>query len=248
MEYLVRPWFKQWWGVIIIIFLAIILFFLAVSAFYFVGEIKNSSLKINRAKQPISGQKYGAASSDSYWLGSANAKITIVEFGDFACPVCEKAFPTTGQIRQNYKNDVKFIWRDFPVVTEYSSFLALAGRCAGEQGLFWPMHDKLFQNQNAIYSLADQFSADTTSTQFTNQLTNLLVSLANQSGADTVKFKDCLDKQKYLPQIQKDLTDGQAFGIIGSESGTPTYFINGYKIAGDVPYDMFVKIIEEMKK
>ncbi len=219
------PWYKKWWGVIIIIFLAIILFFLAASAFYFVGEIKNASLKLNQPSQPLSGQKYEAAGRDNYWLGSPTAKITIVEFGDFACSNCEKAFSTTGQIRQNYKNNVKFIWRDYPVVAEDSASLAMAGRCAGEQGLFWLMHDKLFQNQGI--NKVDQ-----------------LVAIANQIGADTVKFQNCLNQQKYLKQIQEDLSDGQNFGI----TGTPTYFINGYKIEGDVPYETFVKIIEELKK
>ena len=228
MEYSNKNWYKRWWGVLIVIILAMILFFLAASAFYFIGEIKNARLKLKQT-EPIrqlaaSGQKYEAA-NDGYWLGSANAKITIVEFGDFACPVCLQAFPTVREISSKYKNDIKFIWRDYPVVQDYSDLLALAGRCAGEQGLFWPMHDKLFQNQGV--DQPDQLAA-----------------LANQVGADLKKFNGCFNQQKYLPQIQKDLEDGQSFNI----AGTPTYFINGYKLTGNVPYDIFVKIIEELKK
>ena len=161
---------------------------------------------------------------DSYWLGSDKPKVTIIEFGDFACPHCEEAFPTIREISVKYKDDIKFIWRDYPVVADYSALLALSARCAGEQGLFWPMHDKLFQNQGV--STADQLSI-----------------LANQIGADLTRYNDCVNKQKYLAQIQKDLTDGQSFEI----SGTPTYFINGYKVEGNMPYDMFVKIIDELK-
>jgi protein-disulfide isomerase len=58
------------------------------------------------------------------------------------------------------------------------------------------------------------------------------------------RYNDCMTKQKYLAQIQKDLTDGQSFNI----SGTPAYFINGYKVEGNIPYDTFIKIIEEFKK
>ena len=224
MEYLNKKWYKRWWGALIIIILVIILSFLAASAFYFIGEIKNARLKLSQAKPELSGQKYEAA-NEGYWLGSAKAEITIVEFGDFACPACENAFPTIREISLKYKNDIKFIWRDYPVISDYSATLALAARCAGEQKLFWPMHDKLFQNQGV--SAADQ-----------------LIALANQVGADPAKFKDCLDRQRYLPQIQKDLTDGQAFGI----AGTPTYFINGYKLEGDVPLEIFIKIIEQLKK
>jgi protein-disulfide isomerase len=236
MEYSNKTWYKQWWGVLIIIILAIVLFFLAASAFYFIGEIKNAKLKLSQAgsirQLAESGQTYDAASGDHYWQGSANAKITVVEFGDFACPACEKAFATTGTLRLKYKDDIKFIWRNYPIVTDYSATLALAGLCAGEQDLFWPMHDKLFQNQGVGQTDNKAAQADE------------LKNLANQIGADQIKFKDCLAKQKYLPQIQKDLTDGQSFGI----AGTPTYFINGYKLAGDVPYDIFVKIIEQLKK
>ena len=251
-----KIWFKRWWGVLIIIISAIILFFLALSASYFIGEIKNAKLKSSQTSQTQTGQnlggsKYDAAVGDHYWLGSANAKITIVEFGDFACPSCLSAYHAIGEISAKYKNDIKFIWRDYPIIAEYSTDLALAARCAGDppvsgsgndQNLFWRMHDKLFQNQAAIASLAVQYSADPT--QFNEQLTNLLVSLANQVGADPVKFKACLNQQKYLPGIQKDLADGKNFGI----TGTPTYFIDGYKLAGDVPVEVFTKMIEQLKK
>lgn len=225
MESSNKTWYKRWWGVLTIIIFALILFFLAASAFYFIGEIKNAKLKLSQTGPRLSGQTYPAANNEGYWLGSASAKITVVEFGDFACPVCLQAFPTVREISSKYKNDIKFIWRDYPVVQDYSDLLALAGRCAGEQGLFWPIHDKLFQNQGV--DQPDQLAA-----------------LANQVGADLIKFKNCFNQQKYLPQIQKDLEAGQSFDI----AGTPTYFINGYKLAGDVPLDIFVKIIEELKK
>jgi len=234
MEYSNKIWYRKWWGVLIIIILAIVLFFLAASAFYFLGEIRNAKLKLklSQAGRELTGEQYPAAASNSYWLGSTNAKITIVEFGDFACPVCLQSFPTVREISLKYKNDIKFIWRDYPVVSDYSATLALAGRCAGEQGLFWPMHDKLFQNQGVGQTDNKAVQADE------------LNALANQIGADQVKFKNCLNQKKYLPQIQKDLSDGQNFGI----AGTPTYFINGYKLAGDVPLDVFIQIIEQLRK
>ena len=225
MENLKKIWYKTWWGVAILFFLAILLFVLTVGVFYVAGTVKNAKNKSNQAVSKLNGPIFKAADGEHYWLGTDGAKITIVEFGDFACPVCEKAFPTIREISLKYKNDIKFIWRDYPVVQNYSALLALSARCAGEQGLFWPMHDKLFQNQGV--NTADQLTA-----------------LANQVGANTARFKDCLSQQKYLPQIKKDLADGQTFGNLG----TPTYFINGYRIPGDIPYDVFVEIIEELKK
>lgn len=226
MDYQIKPWPKRWWGKLIIILLTIFLIFAVAIGFYIYNSVKELKQQAGLIRQLAeSGEQFKAADGDHYWLGSAKAPVTIVEFGDFACPVCEKSFPTIREISQKYKNDVKFIWRDYPVVAEYSALLALAGRCAGEQGLFWPMHDKLFQNQGV--NAAGQLSA-----------------LANQVGADTARFNDCLTKEKYLSQIQKDFADGQTFG----NTGTPTWFINGYKVAGDIPYDTFVKIIEELKK
>jgi protein-disulfide isomerase len=222
MEYTDKPWFKAWWGILVIIFLTIALIFLVAIGFYIYESVKTAQ-KSSGVK--LSGQQYNAADDDHYWLGSTKAPITIVEFGDFACTNCEQAFPTIREISLKYKNDIKYIWRDYPIVADYSALLALGGRCAGEQGLFWPMHDKLFQNQGI--SSVNQLSA-----------------LANQIGADTTRFNDCLNQQKYLTQIKKDLTDGQEFGI----SGTPTYFINGYKIEGNIPLGTFIKIIEELKK
>jgi protein-disulfide isomerase len=228
MENDIKPWLKNLWGKLVIIFLTIILIFLVAIGFYIYDSAKVAKEKIDLK---LSGQQYDAAGSDlpaqagHYWTGTDKAKITIVEFGDFACPVCKQAFSTIREIGLKYKNDIKLIWRDYPVVAEYSDLLALGGRCAGEQGLFWPMHDKLFQNQGV--NTANQLNA-----------------LANQIGADTTRFNNCMTKQKYLPQIKKDLADGQTFG----NTGTPTYFINGYKIPGNIPYDTFVKIIEELKK
>lgn len=218
-----KPWYKTWWGIIIIIILTLILIFLVAFSFYIYNSVK--VIKGGSATAKLSGKTYQAADDDHYWLGSANGKITIVEFGDFACPHCEEAFSTVRQIGLKYKNDIKLIWRDYPVVADYSAILALAGRCAGEQGLFWPMYDKLFQNQGV-------------------STVKELNELANQIGADTTRFNNCLTQEKYLTKIQKDLSDGQSFGI----SGTPVFFINGYKVEGAIPYDTFVKIIEELKK
>lgn len=232
MERSNKPFYKTWRVILLIIFLAIIMIFLAAAGFYFFSLVKKSRHELYKRGAKLSGQQYPAADDNlpagqagHYWLGAAKPKITVVEFGDFACPVSEKSFPTIRELSLKYKDDIKYIWRDYPVVQDYSALLALAARCAGEQGLFWPMHDKLFQNQGVSTGVE-------------------LAALASQVGADAAKFNDCLSKQKYLPQIQKDFANGQSFG----NAGTPTWFINGYKIGGDIPYDIFVKIIEELKK
>ncbi|OGK14260.1 hypothetical protein A2861_01820 [Candidatus Roizmanbacteria bacterium RIFCSPHIGHO2_01_FULL_38_15] len=78
--------------------------------------------------------------------GKADAKVTIVEFSDFECPFCIRAFPTVKQIQKEYPNDVKIVYKHFPLTSihPHAQAAAEASMCAAEQGKFWEYHDKLF--------------------------------------------------------------------------------------------------------
>ncbi|QQG44757.1 MAG: thioredoxin domain-containing protein [Candidatus Roizmanbacteria bacterium] len=83
--------------------------------------------------------------------GPPNAKVTLVEFSDFQCPYCIRAYPTVKQILQTYLNDVKFVYKQFPL-TNIHPFAQKAGEaslCAADQGKFWEYHDKLFETQTS---------------------------------------------------------------------------------------------------
>ncbi|MFH0923723.1 MAG: thioredoxin domain-containing protein [Candidatus Falkowbacteria bacterium] len=219
-------WYKKWWGILLIIFAIFILSLIVASGFYVfdVARKIKSGEPANRnilSQSVINGKQYSAEGDGNYWIGSAKPKVTIVEFADFACSYCKNSFSKIREISVKHKDDVKIIFRDYPMHEESLS-LAMAGRCAGEQGLFWLMHDKLFQNQGAA---KDQ-----------------LVGLAKQIGADTVKFSQCLDSDKYAAQIQKDYAEGEKLGV----AGTPTWFINGYMVKGDIPYEVFAGVVEEL--
>ncbi len=86
--------------------------------------------------------------------GSANAKVTIVEFSDFECPFCQKAYPTVKQILSTYPNDVKLYYKHLPLVQIHpdAQRAAEAAQCAKAQGKFWQYHDKLFESQGATAS------------------------------------------------------------------------------------------------
>lgn len=220
-------WYKKWWGIAVISFGMLFLIFLIAFSFYVYDIIKKTKKEGLPAKI-ASGANYNEkdfkislGNNNNYWLGAADAKIVIVEFGDFACPVCKNSYPKIREIGIKYKNNVKIIFRDYPL-KENSPDLTMAGRCAGEQGLFWPMHDKLFQNQRVYQK-------------------NNLTELANQIGADTKRFSDCLESEKYLTQIRKDFSDGELLKI----TGTPTWFVNGYKIEGDAPMKVWEEIINK---
>jgi protein-disulfide isomerase len=176
-------------------------------------------------KQPIAAQKFIIPErSADYYFGASTSKVTIVEFADFACPYCQEEYGVVRSIGIKYKDSVKIIFKDFPL-HDNSLDLAMAGRCAGQQGLFWAMHDKLF-------SLQGQFA------------TSSLIDMAVSIGANRTAFTDCLNNKKYLTSIRADYNDGQSLGV----TGTPTFFINGYKIVGTIPENKFEEIIEQFLK
>jgi len=84
--------------------------------------------------------------------GPTNAKVTIVEFSDFQCPACISAFPVVNQVLQAYPNQIRFVYKEFPLTSihPYAQKAAEAALCANAQGKFWEFHDKLFsiQSQN----------------------------------------------------------------------------------------------------
>lgn len=225
-----NKWYKKWWGILLSIFGTFFLILIIASGFYIANEVKkiksNGSISrpVFNAAKYTEQRKKQVEGNDNYWAGAANPKINIVEFADFSCAYCKNSFTKIREISLKYKKDVKIIFRDYPVY-KHSLDLAMAARCAGEQGLFWLMHDKLFQNQG-IYEK------------------NQLLKLADQIGADIDKFNDCFTNKKYLKQIQKDFIDAEKLEI----SGTPTWFINGQKVAGDIPYELFTVIVEELIK
>lgn len=210
--------------------LAVFLGFIFACIFYIfylvkTGEWKNgqpASEKLNNST--IDENKLKGITKDNYWFGSSKPKVTIIEFGDFSCAQCKEAFPTVREIVSTYK-ETKIIFKDYPVISTDSANLASAGRCAGEQGFFWPMYDKLFLNQGV--------------TQRQD-----LIELAKQVGADTERFANCFDNKKYEAKIKQDFQDGNDLNI----SGTPTWIINGYKIEGAPPREAFIGIIDELLK
>jgi len=223
---------KKWWKIFLFSVLTLLAIFLVAGVFYVINlastlegkEYNYSSILNQLEKYPTATDNTKITGLNNYWLGSSRPKLEIVEFGDFNCPNTKNSFTKIRELGLKYQDSVKIIYRDYPVY-EDSMDLALAGRCAGEQGLFWLMHDKLLTQQ-------DNFSL------------NDLSGLANQIGANVVKFNNCLNSKKYLNDIKKDYADGEELGV----KGTPTWFINGFKIEGDIPYDLFAQIVEKLSK
>lgn len=167
---------------------------------------------------------------DDPFLGSPEAPVVLVEFGDFQCPFCARFFQTTErEIIEKYikTGKARLVYRDFPLIAIHKEAqkAAEAAECANEQGKFWMYHDMLYQRQSEL-SLQNykKWAADL--------------------GLNSKQFNQCLDSDKYAAEVAKDLADGQAAGV----GGTPTTFVNGRVVQGAVPFAQFKSIIEEELK
>ena len=159
--------------------------------------------------------------------GGANALVTLVLFSEFQCPFCAKVKPTFDQLATDYGDKLRFVFKHNPLPFHNNAMIAsMAAMCAKEQGKFWEMHDKLFENQRAL-ERAD------------------LERYAGELALDAGKFKGCLDAEKYKAQI---LADQELAGKVTAR-GTPNTFVNGRKLTGAKPIEEFKTIIdEELKK
>lgn len=178
--------------------------------------------------------------------GKADAPITIVEFSDFQCPFCRQFYNTTyPQLLDNYinKGTVKIVYRNFPLSFHaQAQTSANAAECANEQGKFWEMHDKLFEEQNKL----DGGDAKTGPVKSTVSYTadDLKKWAKDILGVDATKFNSCLDAKKYDAKVNADFAAGSAVGV----SGTPSFYINGKQIVGAQPFEVFKAAIDEAIK
>ena len=140
--------------------------------------------------------------------GKKEAPITIVEFSDFQCPYCSRLQPTLTQVLDAYPNDVKLVFKDFPLsFHKQATNAAKASRAAGEQGKYWEMHDLIFKDFNKLTD-------------------NSFKAYATQLGLDITKFEADFNSNKYDKLIQEDISLGKSAGV----SGTPTLFLNGKRM------------------
>ncbi len=167
------------------------------------------------ATTPVSRDKLIAPYS--YTKGNRDAKVSLVEFGDFQCPACAAAHPLVEQLLAYYKDnpDVNFVFRHFPLPQHQFALLSAESvEAAGAQGKFWEMYDLLYTNQNAWVSSSDPLS--------------IFVEYANQLKLDVNRFKNEVQQNKYNQSISDDQQQGLALGI----NSTPTFFLNGNKMVG----------------
>lgn len=156
-------------------------------------------------------------------LGKQNAKVQIVEFSDFECPFCGGLTKALHKIVKKYGSNVNLTFKAFPLSRHANAPLAhQASLCADDQGKFWPFHDKLFDNQQAL----DRPN---------------LEKYADQLRLDMIKFKQCLDSAEKSAKVQKELKEGEEAGV----RSTPTIFVNGKMLVGNLPQEAIEEVINE---
>ena len=201
-----------------------------------VKELKDLA-RAGQPAQPPAPENIQLGIDDDPVKGDPKARLVLVEFSDYQCPYCgrfvRETFP---QIEKDYikTGKLKYVFRDFPITAAHKDALkaALAAGCALDQGKYWEMHDRLFENQTAF-------------------TVHNLTQSAEAIGLNKETFQRCLNNNEYATEVQNDFADGTKAGV----NQTPFFFLgltepNSTKvkvltvIAGAKPYAVFKAAID----
>ena len=162
--------------------------------------------------------------------GTADAPVTIVEYGDFQCPSCGAfARNTEAELIRRYidTGKARLVWKNFAWIGDESKRAAQAAACAGDQGKFWEYHDYLYAHQRG---------------ENTGYLTNAnLKTFASALSLDRTPFDVCLDSGRYKAVVDNDGSEVRRLGL----TGTPTFVINGTRVVGAQPFSVFAAVIDQ---
>ena len=163
--------------------------------------------------------------------GDPEAKVTIVEFSDFECPYCGRAIEVLKQVESRYGRDLRMAFKHNPLPMHPDApYAARAAIAAGNQGKFWQMHDKLFEAN--VSRTPNGLKADR------------IDQMARDLGLDLDRFHRDVDAQETKDQVDADQAQARSLGA----TGTPYFYVNGQRIAGAQPFEMFKLVVESALK
>ncbi|HKB20182.1 MAG TPA: DsbA family protein [Gaiellaceae bacterium] len=148
--------------------------------------------------------------------GPDDAPATLLEYGDYECPFCGAAYPIIKEVQTQLGERLRFVFRNFPITTAHphAEQAAEAAEAAGAQGVFWPMHDLLYENQKR---LGDRD----------------LLGYAEQLGLDVDRFERELREHVHAGRVHEDFMSGVRSGV----NGTPGLYVNGVRHDGSYDVD-----------
>ncbi|HEY7193448.1 MAG TPA: thioredoxin domain-containing protein [Gemmatimonadales bacterium] len=165
-------------------------------------------------------------SNRDHVTGNPDAPVTLVEYGDYQCPYCGRAFPIVQAVRRRLGDQLRFAFRNFPLtqIHEYAEHAAEVAEAAAAQGKFWPMHDWLFRHQPVLNDDA-------------------LLAGAAEVGLDVERVRRDLSEGTYRARVRDDFMNGVKSGV----NGTPTFYINGVRHDGDYDIRTLLAALEQAR-
>jgi len=158
-------------------------------------------------------------------IGPKAAPVTIIEYADFGCPSCWYWYKDDilNQLRLKYGNQIRFVWRDYPVITLLSPRAAEAGQCANEQGKFWEFHDAVYDNRGSIEA-------------------ENLKAYAAAIGLNIPQFDECVTSRRYKDRIIAEQDEAFNHGY----NGAPFFLINNRVLIGPQSLSVFSGLIDPL--
>jgi len=174
-----------------------------------------------------------AIRANDWVMGNPQAKVTLIEYLDFECEACGAYYPIVSQIKEEYKNDIRFVVRYFPLTGHRNSkTAAYAVEAAGKQGKFWELHDVLFSKQK---EWGEQ--------RVTNQ--DQFEKYAIEAGVNLEQWRQDVKSEAVIKRVDDSFKEAQTLGL----QGTPSFFLNGRELDPPGGYEAFKQVIEtELKK
>ncbi|CAI8778891.1 Thioredoxin domain-containing protein [Pseudomonas sp. IT-347P] len=162
-------------------------------------------------------------SANDHRQGSAHAKVTLVEFGDYECPYCGEAYWMVKNLQQHFRDDLLFVFRNFPLTTAHPHALgaAVTAEYAGSRGFFWEGHDELYENQDRLGL-------------------PLYRAIVLKHGLSSEELDVAMREDTYIPKIQSDFNGGVRSGV----NGTPAFYFDGLRYDGVPEFNEMSQIIE----
>ena len=206
-------------------FVVLIIAGLVVAGIYSSGSSGSSSSGFVSTNAP-------AITAADWKEGNPNAKVTVIEYGDFECPACGSYFPIVQQVVANFSSTVLFVFRNFPLYQVHpdAGISAQAAEAAGLQGKYWQMNALLYQKQNEWSSI----SPDQVVSQFFD-------GYAQSLGLNVTKFNADISSSAVMNKIQTDVTGGTTAQI----DHTPTFFVNAAQIQNPGSYNDFASVLNQ---